>query len=275
MSAIGSVSSQIRQTNEAIRGVMEGLRIRRSHISVLLALAVWEVFPTLGIVPSLLVPPLHEVVITFWQTVFVTDELLSQTLVSIRRALTGFVLGVAVAIPIGVLIGWRQILYDYAVVYMDTLRTLPAVALIPIFLLIFGPSETTIMAVIFYPVFFYQLVATVYGTQNINQTLIESMRVLKMGEWRMFRQIFVPGSLPGIFSGLRQNTATTLVLTIVAEMLLASDGLGRYIMDTQRQFQIPRTYAGILMILVIGYALNKTVVFVQRRYLYWSERQTM
>lgn len=275
MSAIGAVSSQIRQTNEAISDVMQGLRIRRSHISVVLALAVWELFPTLGIVPSLLVPPLHEVVLTFWQTVFVTDELLSQTLVSIQRALTGFVLGVAVAIPIGVLIGWRQILYDYVVVYMDTLRTLPAVALIPIFLLVFGPSETTIMAVIFYPVFFYQLVATVYGTQNINQTLIESMRVLKMGEWRMFRQIFVPGSLPGIFSGLRQNTATTLVLTIVAEMLLASDGLGRYIMDTQRQFQIPRTYAGILMILVIGYALNKTVVFVQRRYLYWSERQTM
>lgn len=275
MSAIQSISNRIHRANGTVSGILSGMRIRRSHVSVVLALVVWELLPSLGIVPSLLVPPLHEVLQTFWMTTVQTDELLSQTIISIRRALTGFFLGVAVAIPIGVLIGWRKVIYDYLSVYMDTLRTLPAVALIPIFLLIFGPSETTILAVIFYPVFFYQLVATVYGTQNINQTLIESMRVIKMGEWRMFRQIFVPGSLPGIFSGLRQNTATTLVLTIVAEMLLASDGLGRYIMDTQRQFQVPRTYAGILMILIIGYFLNKSVVFVQRRILYWSERQTM
>jgi NitT/TauT family transport system permease protein len=275
MSTIDRVTNSVDEINGKVSNGLSRTPLSRGHISAIIAILVWEFGPLTGIVPKLLVPPFHEVLITFYETTIASQELTSQIMVSARRAIIGFTLGISIAIPLGVLIGWRQALYDYTVVIMDTLRTLPAVALIPIFLLIFGPSETTILAVIFYPVFFYQLVATVYGTQDINQTLIESMEVLQMGEWKMFKNVFLPGSLPGIFTGLRQNTATMLVLTIVAEMLLSSQGLGRYIMDTQREFQIPRTYAGILSILILGYIFNKIVVLAQKRWLDWSEGQTM
>lgn len=254
--------------------IVQGISDLRYTLPLVVVAILWEILPTFGIVDALFLPPLHEVLITLWE-ITLSNELVFETRVSLRRGLIGYFLGIGTAIPIGVLIGWKQTLYDYSELLIDLLRSLPVVALIPVFLLFFGPNEKTILAIIFWPVFFYQLIATIYGTLNVNQTLIDSMRVIGMGERRLFREVFVPGSLPGIFTGLRQTTATMLILTIVAEMLLASEGLGSFIMRTQRNFQVDKTYAGIIMIAILGYAISKSIVVVQRRVLYWSERQTM
>lgn len=246
----------------------------RYLLPIALVFLLWEVLPRAGVVPALILPPLHEVLATLLEMTL-SFELFELMATSLKRGFVAYLLALATAIPLGVLIGWKRSVYDYTEILLEALRPLPSVALIPIFLLVFGPTEKTILAVVFYPTFFYQLIATVYGTQNIDPTLIDSMKVIGMSQRRLFREVFLPGSLPGIFTGIRQTTATMLILVIVAEMLLASDGLGYFIMATQRNFQVSETYAGILAIAVLGFVLNKGVVAVQRRVLHWSDRQTM
>jgi len=246
----------------------------RQLAPIALLLLLWEIAPTVGLVPPLILPPFHEVLVTLAGLV-VSFELFELLAVSLKRGLVAYVLAVGTAIPLGVVIGWKRTAYEYTEVLVDALRPLPSVALIPIFLLVFGPTETTILAIIFYPTFFYQLIGTIYGTQSVDQTLVDSMNVMGMSQPQLFRHVFLPGSLPGIFTGIRQTTATMLILVIVAEMLLATDGLGSFIMETQRNFRVSETYAGILTIAILGYLLNKAVVLVQRRVLHWSERHTM
>lgn len=258
-----------------MRGTLEETAVPiRAVLPIGIVALAWEMLPLAGIVSAVFLPPLHEVLITLFE-LLVTLQLVDVIAISLGRGFTSYFLAAITAIPLGVLIGWKKTLYDYTEVLIDMLRSLPSVALIPIFLLFFGPTRTTLQAIIFWPIFFLQLIATIYGTQQINTDLIDSMRVLGMRDSRLFREVFLPGSLPGIVTGLRQTIATMLILTIVAEMLLASNGLGDFIMVTQRNFQVQETYAGVLSIGCIGYALNKVFLIVQRRVLFWSERQTI
>lgn len=241
-------------------------------VPTIIVFGAWELGPALGLIEPLFLPPFHEVMIVLWE-ITVSYEIFPIIMTSLERGFKGYILASVVAIPIGVIMGWKRIIYEYTEIIIEVLRPMPAVALIPIFILFFGPSETSILAVIFYPLFFIQLIATIYGTQNINETLIESMQVLGMSERRLFREVFLPGSLPGIFTGLRQNTAIMLIMVIVAELVLASDGIGNFVIVAQRQFQIAEMYAGILVIGIIGYVLNKGFILLQNRILFWSERE--
>lgn len=247
----------------------------RTKALPLLALALlWELVAYVELFDPAFLPPLHEVVYTLY-ALLVHGELVAQTAITLQRGVLSYAAATLVSLPLGVLIGWKRTLYDYSEILVEILRPLPSVALIPVFILFFGPSRTTVQLIIFYPVFFLQLIATIYGTQSVDRTLIDSMRVMQMRDRRLFTDVFVPGSLPGIMTGLRQSLATMLTLAVVAEMLLANDGLGNYIMAAQRSFRIEEMYAVIVLIALLGYTLNKSFLVLQSRLLFWVERTPM
>lgn len=265
------MESFTKQADRTLSAIAE-MKIKESVLPIALFITLWELISLFGIISPVYLPPFHEILVTLWELT-VSFEIIEPSRITLTRGFTAYILGTTSATILGVLIGWKKRLYDYTEVLIELLRPMPAVALIPVFFLFFGPSRITLLGIIFYPIFWYQLIATIYGARSIDKTLINSMRTMKMGNYRLFKDVFLPGSLPGIFTGLRQTIATMLILTIVAEMLLANDGLGTFIMNMQRNFQTEEMYAGIITIGLIGYGLNKIFLFLQHRVLYWSEGQ--
>lgn len=243
-------------------------RLVRPVVVIALFLAVWETAPRIGLVDSVFLPPLSQVV-EAWFTLLGNGQLWEHVSASLSRALAGFALAILVSIPLGVAIGWYRPVADFLNPILELFRNTAALALLPVFVLILGIGETSKVALVIYASSFPILLNTISGVRTVDPLLIKSARSLGLSPIRLFQKVILPAAVPTIFTGLRMAAASSILVLIAAEMVGAKAGLGYLITASQLNFQIPNMYAGIVTIALVGVVFNGILVAIEARLSGW------
>ncbi|MDY0042805.1 MAG: ABC transporter permease subunit, partial [Desulforhabdus sp.] len=136
-------------------------------------------------------------------------------------------------------------------------------------MLFIGIGYMMMVSVVFFACSFPFLINTIDGVRSVHPVLIDTARSFGLGRYRLVQKIIVPAATPQIMSGLRTSLPISLIVTILAEMIGSVDGIGHYILKMQRSFDIPEMYAGIVMLGIVGYWLNKIFIKLDRSILAW------
>lgn len=243
-------------------------QVAKPWVAILAFLALWEIAPRVGLVDKVFLPPFTEVAATFFELAG-NGQLWEHVSTSLSRALTGFVLAVAIAVPLGVAIAWYRPVADFLEPVLELFRNTAALALLPVFILVLGIGETSKVALVIYACTFPILLNTISGVRTVDPLLVKSARSLGFSQVALVYKVVLPAAVPTIFTGLRMAAASSILVLIAAEMVGAKAGLGYLITAAQLNFQIPDMYAGIIAIALVGLIFNAILVFVERRLSGW------
>ncbi|MDR3289559.1 MAG: ABC transporter permease [Peptococcaceae bacterium] len=241
-----------------------------SSLSILLFILVWEIAGRTGLINAKFLPPFSTVVVSLWELAK-SGVLLAHIKISLERALVGYILGVAFAVPLGIAIGTFRRLEQFLNPLLQLFRNMSVLALLPVFVLFFGIGEVSKVGVIFWGVLWNVLLNTVSGVKNVDQVIIKGARAIGTSRIRLFATVILPGALPHIFSGMRISATTSIVILIAAEMLGASKGLGYALYFYQANMMIPRMYSVIIIMAVLGVVLNFILEAIERHNFRWRD----
>jgi ABC-type nitrate/sulfonate/bicarbonate transport system permease component len=113
------------------------------------------------------------------------------------------------------------------------------------------------------------LLNTMDGIGGIDHTLLDTARVYQIGARDRILRIMLPAAGPQIFAGLRTSLSLSLILMVISEMVASTNGIGYFVLQSQRTFAIPEMWAGIVLLGILGYVLNLIFLLVERRVLRW------
>ena len=188
---------------------------------------------------------------------------------TLGRMLVGFTIGAWIGIAVGLAMGASRFVHHMLEPLIEFLRPLPVPGIIPPLILLLGIDDRMKIFVIAFSAFFPIVINTAQGVRATDPTLIATARTFRHGRLRVLRSIILPASLPYIFSGLRISLALALIVTIVAEMISGSQGLGHYLVTMQYAMRAADMYAAVVLIAAAGYLLNLTFLAVEHRVLHW------
>jgi ABC-type nitrate/sulfonate/bicarbonate transport system permease component len=146
---------------------------------------------------------------------------------------------------------------------------MPSVAIIPVAILALGLGDAMIVAVTVYACVWPVLINTIDGVRNIERTLVDTGRSFGLSARQILWQIILPAASPYIVTGLRIGLAIALILVTTAEMVAGSRGLGFFILDEERSMNSGNMYAGIILVALLGYALNRGFLALERKAMHW------
>jgi ABC-type nitrate/sulfonate/bicarbonate transport system permease component len=183
---------------------------------------------------------------------------------------TAYFAASALAIGAGLLMGRHPSLYNLLEPLVEVLRPLPKPALLPPLILFLGLGDPMKLAVIGLGVFFPVLINTVQGVRGVDRVLIDTGRTFRCPRLALLLRIVLPASMPLILAGMRVALGLGLILVVIAEMLAGTGGLGFLIIDMQRSFRVQDMYAWIVILAVLGYALNAVFLKLEKRVIHWA-----
>ncbi|MBH0781636.1 ABC transporter permease [Nocardia bovistercoris] len=243
-------------------------RLVKPFVAIAIFLLIWQFAPGTGLVDEVFLPPFSTVARAFVDLV-ASGEMWTHVSASLNRSLTGFVLALAIAVPLGIAIAWYKPVADLLNPILELFRNTAALALLPVFVLILGIGETSKVALVVYASTFPILLNTITGVRTVDPLLVKSAASLGLNPLRLFQKVILPAAIPSIFTGLRMAAASSILVLLAAEMVGARAGLGYLITAAQQNFQIPNMYAGILAISLLGLAFNGILVALERRFSRW------
>jgi sulfonate transport system permease protein len=244
-------------------------RFLRSYGAIILFVLTWQMASQLALVDPSVVPPFTSVVAAIVHG-FVDGTLFDNMLVSLRRSGIAFGIAVALAIPLGLFMGSFRRFEDVVDSLLQLFRQTSALAIYPIFILLLGLGETSKVMLIGWAAFFPILLNTISGVKLVDRRLIEMARVFGASRAAVFRRVVLPAATPAIFVGLRLSATISLLLLVAAEMIGANRGLGFMIINSQYNFQIPKMFAAIVLLALIGLAANYILLLLQNRLCRWD-----
>jgi ABC-type nitrate/sulfonate/bicarbonate transport system permease component len=231
---------------------------------VLIGLYAWWAGPR----DSFFFPPLQRILSTFWAS-WLTERLASDIWPSLCRGLAGFGMAGALGVSAGVLLGLSRPARLATAPLVDFFRALPPPALLPLTILVLGVGDTAKIMLIGLVCLFPILMNTIAGVAGLDPTLKETARVYGIGRRDRLLHVIMPGALPSIFAGLRTSLSLAIIMMVISEFVAATDGIGFGIWQAKRLFNIPEMWAGIVLLGILGYALNMILIGIERVVLHW------
>jgi NitT/TauT family transport system permease protein len=199
--------------------------------------------------------------------------LFTDALSSLARVLTGFCLGLIVAIPVGFLMGWYRVARGIIEPYVQFFRTIPPLAIIPLAIVTMGIDETPKVFVIFLAAFLSSVVATYQGVISVDETLISAARVLGARDMTIFWRVVIPASTPYIMVGARVGLGSSWATVVAAELIAAQSGLGYRMQQAQLYYDLPAIFVSLIVIGVLGLAMDRIVMAADRALTAWQDKQ--
>jgi len=175
-------------------------------------------------------------------------------LMSCRRILFGFVLAAGVAVPLGLLMGRFKILREIVFPVSEVMRPIPAIAWVPMAIMLWPTNEESIVFITFLGSFFPILLNTLDGMANVDPVLVRAARCLGASEAAVFREVYLPASLPQIFTGLTVGMGVAWVSLIAAEMISGQFGIGYFTWEAYSLVQYADIALGMITIGLLGLA---------------------
>jgi ABC-type nitrate/sulfonate/bicarbonate transport system permease component len=155
------------------------------------------------------------------------------------------------------------------IVTIEMLRPVPPPVVIPVAMLFFGLEDEMKIFVIFFACAWPILLNTFDGVRTLDWVLLNTAKTFGLSRARTIWQIILPAASPQIMTGLRVSLPIMLILVVISEMVGSTDGIGYFILDSQRRFKVAQMYAGMLSLALLGYLLNQLFNLLHRRLLSW------
>lgn len=233
-------------------------------------LAVWELVGQAGLTPFF--PPISSVAVEV-SDILTGPQLTRDVLPSLGRALIGFGVASVGGATLGICLGYFRSLEPWTQSPLEFIRSVPPPAVLPLAVMVMGPTYTMRVAVIAFGAFWPVLLNAISGTRHVDPMYFDVARTWKASSWEIIRRFVFPAALPQIMAGMRIALAIALVLTVLSEMIAASSGLGYLVLQSQRLFALDRMYAGVVMLGVVGWLFTVVFAQIERRVLVWYEGQ--
>ena len=189
-------------------------------------------------------------------------------LASLKRVALGFGLAAAVGIPLGFLIGRSRFLAGMFNPIVSLLRPVSPLAWLPIGLLVFKAANPAAIWAIFICSIWPMIINTAVGVQRVPQDYMNVARVLNLSEWKIFTKILLPSVLPYMLTGVRLAIGTAWLVIVAAEMLTGGVGIGFWVWDEWNNLNVPHILIAIVVIGVVGLALEQALVALARAVTY-------
>ncbi len=247
-------------------------RIRRPLIalSLVLPLIAWVVLTaTHAVEPRFLPSPAS--VIRAGRSLASSGVLWDDILATVRRVAIGFALVVAVSVPLGIAMGTLPAARAFFEPMIGFVRYMPAPAFIPLLIIWLGLGEGSKIALLYIGTVFFNTLMTADVAEQVPKPLLDVSYTLGAGRWAVFRKVILPHSLPGIINAMRVNIAATVNLVVVAELIAAQEGLGYRITRAQRFLQTDQIFFILIVIGVIGVAIDVGFRVLRRGVAPWAE----
>jgi sulfonate transport system permease protein len=201
-------------------------------------------------------------------------DLAAKLLGTIEHMIEGWLVASIVGVALGALIGASSAARAFIGPTLEFLRPLPASAVIPVAIAIFGLSPAMALGVIAFGAIWPMLLATVHGFAAVEPRLYEVARALRLSRVAVIVKIALPSALPDILAGLRLGLTVALILAVVCEMIAGLNGLGNWVLLAARMFRSADLFAGVILLGAVGFAGALALNLAERRLLAWRAPQS-
>lgn len=184
-------------------------------------------------------------------------------LASLRRVTLGFLLGAAVAIPVGFLIGMSKTAMQIINPIVQVLKPVSPLAWLPIALAMFNLAEPSAIFVIFVTSLWSTIINTALGVASVPKDYLEVAQVLEMPRWRRIVKVILPASLPYIFTGLRISLGVAWLVIVAVEMLTGGIGIGFFVWDEWNRLNVSSVFLAVFVIGITGLILDYLLAVIQ------------
>jgi len=239
---------------------------------IVLLLLLWQL-SALYVVQTPTWPPVTDI-FAAWYANVADGTLVWHLLATLWRQMLGYVLAAAAGIGLGLAMGYFRPLYNLFEPLVEVLRPIPGPAYLPVLVLFVGIGHEMKVVLVMVASFFPILLNTYSGVRSIDRVQFDTARTLGLTTLQTFRELVLPAASPQILTGMRISLAISLILAILGEMIVSTDGLGYYTLLAQRTFKIPDMYAGIFMMALFGYVLNRLFLLFESRIIRWHIEST-
>lgn len=247
-----------------------------SVVSVAVFFMLWQTAATRQWVDPLLLPSLTDIGLTARELLedgYRQVPLWQHIAVSLARALSAFVLAIAIGIPLGLLMGLSDTLAAILNPFVQFLRPLPKIALIPLAVVWLGIGESSKFFLIFIATFLSVIVGASAAVERIGRSRIRLAQTLGATRGQIFTRVVLPDALPDLFTTVRLSIGIGWTSLIAAEMVAASSGLGWMVVNASAYLRTDIVMLGILLLGGIGYLLDLLILGLQRVVVPWAGKE--
>jgi len=217
---------------------------------------------------SYIAVPVPDMLKTFW-SVWTSDHLWTDALPSLRRLAIGYVAAVVISVSLGFLLGMSRRLRLACLPVMGFVRAIPPVALLPIFLVVFGVGDVMRISIIVFVCAWPILLNTLDGLGELDATMMAATRSYHIAGWDRLFRVLLPAISPRVLAGMRTSLSLAVLLLVASEMLASSGGIGFFLFQSQQAFKLSEMWAAVILLGLLGYVLNVGFSVVERRLLRW------
>jgi NitT/TauT family transport system permease protein len=235
---------------------------------VILALA-WEAVSRLGLVSSLVLPPLSDV-IAAWIDLIKSGELLTNGATSLWRAAAGLGLSIVIGAVLGILMAWSRPVNIVLGPLVEMFYPLPKSALIPVTVIWLGFGDGSKILLIFLGCMLPVTIGAFNGARASDQMLVWSARGMGASRLRTLWDVVVPSALPELLNGIRTALALSFILLVSSELIVARSGFGYLIGFLGASGTYDAMFAVVLTVAFLGFAADRAYLVIMRRALAWQ-----
>jgi sulfonate transport system permease protein len=197
-------------------------------------------------------------------------DLLAYAWATLTRMVQGWLLASLIGIALGAVIGISATARAWLQPTLEFMRPLPASALLPLAISIFGLSPNMVLSVVAFGAMWPVLLATVHGFAAVEPRLKEVASCLQLSHGAFVWKVGLPNALPDILAGMRLSLTVSLIVSVVGEMIASQAGLGQAILLAARSFRASELFAGIVLLGLIGFASSALLAMFEKRFLKWQ-----
>lgn len=249
------------------------MRRLRPFLLVIAVLVIWELMARSGFWSKLLFPSLLAIGTELGRFVSRPAGLL-EAWTSLYRALGGFGLAAVAGVLAGMLMGRSRFVAEMLDPLFSGTYAVPKLALFPIFIFVFGIGSLSKVALIFLECLYPITLITYQGARNVHRVLLWSAQNMGASRVRIFRRVVIPATAPFIFAGFRVALPVAMIVVIITEMISSTNGLGYVVIYSLSSLQTDRMLAVVVAIAALGWALDRGLVWLRDRLIYWEKLDT-
>jgi ABC-type nitrate/sulfonate/bicarbonate transport system permease component len=272
LSTIGKIAPL--QKSNIGRKKINYLTILQSILPIVLFFVIWEAFGRLNQQLSLFNPlflPPPTVILSDGLLLSKTGIISSSILSSTFRILAGFSLGCVTAVVMGVIMSRSRFVETWISPIINLVGPIPALALLPLFIIWFGIGEFPKVMLIAWSTFIPVLIYTLDGLKSVNSTLVRSALSLGANQRQIFTRVILPSAIPNILVGIQVSLGLSFSALVVSEMMGAENGLGYIIVDARNYFKISNMFVAIILI-GLEYSLFAFLLKrIENKVLFWRK----
>ena len=246
------------------------------HVALFLVLVlVWEAGSRAGFINPLMLPRPTDILRSFYVIFVGTGNVWYHLYVTMTEVVAGFLLGSVVGIALAIFVGLNPVARRFMEPYIVVIQATPRIAVAPLIIAALGFGFTSKITIVMLICFFAPFVNTLSGMLSVNPEALELFRSMRASKWQIFTKLMMPDAAPTIMAGLRLAMSAALTGALVAEFISANEGMGVLLDRYTGSLNMASAFATLLTLTALGFGIFKLMEILDTQLIYWKRDARM